>query len=200
MFRLQTKPLDWIFAAFVVLALVEYHFQLLLPLENGLSDLFVRLQAVKVQPDPDIVLVDIHQLIAIQKGAFMGLLAQSVQVASQCKRNEQLVNALVGPTKELYARGLDKSDEFEADRMGVVIAARAGYDAWGLPNAIQTVCTIKPDDNAVALLFKTHPPPAARLEKLSLAMGTNFDVYASGQQNMERYQRATQGIRVAATK
>ena len=59
MFRLQTKPLDWIFAAFVVLALVEYHFQVLLPLENGLSDLFVRLQAVKVQPDPDIVLVDI---------------------------------------------------------------------------------------------------------------------------------------------
>jgi predicted Zn-dependent protease len=141
-----------------------------------------------------------HQLIAIQKGAFMGLLAQGVQVASQGKRNEQLVNALVGPTKELYARGLDKSDEFEADRMGVVIAARAGYDAWGLPNAIQTLGTIKPDDNAVALLFKTHPPPAARLEKLSLAMGTNFDVYASGQQNTERYQRATQGIRVAATK
>jgi len=32
---------------------------------------------------------------------------------------------LAAPTKELYARGLDKSDEFEADRMGVLRATRA---------------------------------------------------------------------------
>jgi predicted Zn-dependent protease len=141
-----------------------------------------------------------HQLTAIQKGAFMGLLTQTVQVTSSGRQSEQLVNALIGPTKELYLRGLDKSDEYEADRMGVVIAARAGYDAWGLPNSIQTLGTIKPDDNAVALLFKTHPTPASRLEKLSVAMGTSFDVYASGQQNTERYQHAIQGIRVAAQK
>ena len=106
--------------------------------------------------------------------------------------------ALVGPTKQLYARGLDKSDEFEADRMGVVLATRAGYDAWGLPYAIQTLATLKPDDNAVKLLFKTHPSPSARLEQLATVMGTNFDEYANGTQNTERYARMTARVRLAA--
>lgn len=134
-----------------------------------------------------------HHLNAIRKGAFVGLLAQGAQAVSHGSQNEELVNALVGPTKELYARGLDKSDEFEADRMGVTLAARAGYDPWGLPNAVQTLSSIKPDDNAVALLFKTHPAPSARLEKLAVAMGTSFDSM-TGAQNVERYRRMTQRI------
>lgn len=138
-----------------------------------------------------------HHLNAIRKGAFMGLLAQGAQVASAGTRNEELVNALVGPTKELYARGLDKSDEFEADRMGVVLATRAGYDAWGLPNAIQTLATIRADDNAVKLLFKTHPSPSSRLERLAAVMGETFDAYASGAQNAERYLRMTARVQLA---
>ena len=132
-----------------------------------------------------------HHLNAIRKGAFFGLVAQGAQAASQGGRNQELVEALVGPTKDLYLRGLDKSDEFEADRMGVVLATRAGYDPWGLPGAVQTLSAMKPDASAVALLFKTHPAPSARLEKLALAMGTSFDSIA-GAQNADRYRRATQ--------
>jgi len=138
-----------------------------------------------------------HHLNAIRKGAFVGLLAQGAQAATQGSRSEELVAALVGPTKELYLRGLDKSDEFEADRMGVVLATRAGYDPWGLPGAVQTLSAMKADDTAVALLFKTHPAPSARLEKLAVAMGTSFDGI-SGAGNTERYLRATQRVRVAA--
>jgi beta-barrel assembly-enhancing protease len=138
-----------------------------------------------------------HHLNAIRKGAFVGLLAQGAQAATSGSRSEELVNALVGPTKELYARGLDKADEYEADRMGIVLAARAGYDAWGLPNAIQTLATIKPDDNAVQLLFKTHPSPSARLEQLAGAMGSSFDAYANGAQQAERYIRVTARVRLA---
>ncbi len=57
--RLKVTPLSWIFAAFVALALIEYQAQLLLPLERRLSDLFVRLQARSIEPDPDIVVIDI---------------------------------------------------------------------------------------------------------------------------------------------
>ena len=137
-----------------------------------------------------------HHLNAIRKTAFVGLVAQGAQAASQGNRNQELVNALIGPTKELYARGLDKDDEFEADRMGVVLAARAGYDPWGLPNAVQTLSSMKPDANAVALLFKTHPAPSARLEKLSVAMSISFDS-VTGPQNVERYQQMTKRIRQA---
>jgi predicted Zn-dependent protease len=141
--------------------------------------------------------VNKHHLSAIRKNAFMGLLGQGVVAATQGSRNQQLVNALVGPTKELYARGLDKSDEFEADRMGVVIAARAGYDPWGLPATLQTLAGIKPDDSHLALLFKTHPAPTARLEKLAIAMGTSFDQTTGGGRSVERFTRVTQRLRVA---
>jgi predicted Zn-dependent protease len=141
--------------------------------------------------------VNKHHLAAIRKNAFMGLLGQGVSAAAQGSRNQQLVNALIGPTKELYARGLDKSDEFEADRMGVVIAARAGYDPWGLPAALQTLAGIKPDDSHLALLFKTHPAPTARLEKLAAAMSTSFDQLAGGGESADRFTRVTQRLRIA---
>jgi predicted Zn-dependent protease len=135
-----------------------------------------------------------HHLNAIRKSAAVGLLAQGAQAAAAGGRSQELVNSLIGPTKELYTKGLDRGDEFEADRMGVVLAARAGYDPWGLPAALQVLGTIKPDDNAVALLFKTHPAPSARLEKLGVAMGTHFDDLG-GQGNAERYLHMTQRIR-----
>jgi predicted Zn-dependent protease len=137
-----------------------------------------------------------HHLNAIRKSAMAGLLGQAAQ-AGAGNRNQELVRSLIGPTKELYAKGLDRSDEFEADRMGVVLAARAGYDPWGLPAALQQLSTIKADDNAVALLFKTHPAPSARLDQLGASMGTRFDDLG-GPLNAERYQRAIQRIRAPA--
>jgi predicted Zn-dependent protease len=138
-----------------------------------------------------------HHLNAMRKNAAFGLLMQGVQAGS---KNQDLVNALTGPTKELYARGLDKSDEFEADRMGVIIAARAGYDPWGLPSALQTLAGVNPDDTYVKLLFKTHPAPSARLEKLAVALGTNFDNLTGGPQSNEQFLRITDRIRVVAAK
>ena len=81
--------------------------------------------------------------------------------------------------------------------MGVVIAARAGYDPWGLPGTLQTLAGIKADDSHLALLFKTHPAPAARLEKLSIAMGTSFDSIAGGGRSADRFTRVTQRLHVA---
>ncbi|MEO8037698.1 MAG: M48 family metalloprotease, partial [Betaproteobacteria bacterium] len=60
-----------------------------------------------------------HHLNAIRKGAFINLLGAGAAAGAAGSRNGQLIDALVGPTKELYARGLDKDDEFEADRIGV---------------------------------------------------------------------------------
>jgi predicted Zn-dependent protease len=78
---------------------------------------------------------------------------------------------------QVYARGLDKDDEFEADRMAVVLAARAGYDPFGLPAVLQSLQAVNPDNPGLAMLFKTHPPFGARLDKLALAMGSSFDHY-----------------------
>jgi len=64
----RIQPLALILVACVALALAEQRLQLLEPLENGLSDLFVRLQARSVQPDPAIVLVDIDDASLARMG------------------------------------------------------------------------------------------------------------------------------------
>lgn len=80
------------------------------------------------------------------------------------------VQKLIGSGAEIVARSLDKNAEFEADRIAVVLAARAGYDAFALPEVLQQIGHFAKDDGSVALMFKTHPQPDDRLEKLGLAM------------------------------
>jgi predicted Zn-dependent protease len=77
--------------------------------------------------------------------------------------------------KTLYTRGLDKGDEYEADRMGVVIAARSGYSPYGLVGVLQTL-SAEQDQKGLALMMKTHPNPTDRMERLDKAMGTRLDV------------------------
>jgi predicted Zn-dependent protease len=138
-----------------------------------------------------------HHLKAIKKGAWATLLGAGVAGAAAGTPSDQVVEALVGPTKELYARGLDKDDEFEADRVGVVLATRAGYDPYGLPAALQVLGAIKADDPYLALLFKTHPNPSTRLEKLATAMGTRFDGWQGGPDNRDRFLAMTMRARMA---
>lgn len=139
-----------------------------------------------------------HHLKALRKSAVVDLLGAGVAAAAADSRHAEMVQKLVGPTKTLYARGLDKADEFEADRMGVVLAARAGYDPYSLPAVLTTLAAASDKDPYLALLFKTHPAPETRIEHLATAMGTRFDVYASSVQNPSRFEQATQKLRVAA--
>jgi beta-barrel assembly-enhancing protease len=134
-----------------------------------------------------------HHLKALRKSAFTNLLGEGAAGASG--KQAELVKNLAGPTKELYSRGLDKSDEFEADRMGVVLAARAGYDPYGLPAVLTTLASADPKDNFLALLYKTHPLPQARLDKLAPGLTTLDSIKAP--QNATRFQQYTKKLHVA---
>ncbi len=134
-----------------------------------------------------------HHLKALRKSAFINLLGEGAAGASG--KQAELVKNLAGPTKELYARGLDKSDEFEADRMGVVFAARAGYDPYGLPAVLTTLASADPKDNFLTLLYKTHPLPQVRLDKLAPGLTTLDSIKAP--QNATRFQQYTKSLRVA---
>ena len=95
----------------------------------------------------------------------------------------------------MYTRGLDKSDELEADRLGIVIAARAGYDAYGLPGVLQTLQAMNAQDSALALMFKTHPSPAERLDALGEKMQPTLDRHAAQPQLAERFAAEAKGAR-----
>ncbi len=135
-----------------------------------------------------------HHLQAIQKGALANVAGNVVALALQDK-NSALRNQLVAFGTELYVRGLDKTDELEADRLGVVIAARGGYDPWGLPVVLQTLQSINPEDSAVALMFKTHPAPSERLDALEQRMLSTLETYAAQPQLGERFLARLGGAR-----
>ncbi len=127
-----------------------------------------------------------HHLKAIQKSARTGLAGDALTHALKNSRPEAR-DKLIGFGTEMYTRGLDKSDELEADRLGVVIAARAGYDSYGLPSVLQTLQAMNAQDSALALMFKTHPAPAERLSALAEKMQPTLDAYASQPQVAERF-------------
>ena len=128
-----------------------------------------------------------HHLKAIQKNAQAALAGEALNTALK-DRAGAAREKLISFGTEMYGRGLDKSDELEADRLGVVIAARAGYDAYGLPSVIQTLQAMNPEDSGLALMFKTHPAPAERLDALG-QMQPVLDAYAGQPQLGERFLR-----------
>ena len=130
-----------------------------------------------------------HHLNAIQKSAQLGLAADAASMAVSNSDNAYLKDKAISAGSEILSRGLDKDDEFEADRMGVVIAARAGYDPYGLPSVLQTLDAMNPQDSSLALMFKTHPTPQARLEKLDATMTGSMDKYAEQGDGKERFMK-----------
>ena len=87
---------------------------------------------------------------------------------------DQFSTALLNAGKDLYIKGLDPSAEYEADRIGVVIAARSGYSAYGLGGVLQTL-TATIDERAYGMHSRTHPLPLERLARLDAAMATRFE-------------------------
>ena len=127
-----------------------------------------------------------HHLKAIQKGAKASLAGDALGYALKDARSEAR-DKLLSLGTELYSRGLDKADEFEADRLGVAIAARAGYDSYGLPAVLQTLQAMNAQDSGVALMFKTHPATGERLSALGEKMQPTLDAYAGQPQLVERF-------------
>jgi beta-barrel assembly-enhancing protease len=134
-----------------------------------------------------------HHLAAIRKAKGMEAGANVLSMYLDQQRSAAAKERLVSGMKEVMLRGLDKDDEFEADRMGVVIAARSGYDPFGLPAVLQMLQSLNPKDSALALMFETHPDPGSRLDALDRAMGARLDKFASQPRAAERYAAVMQG-------
>lgn len=123
--------------------------------------------------------VEKHHLKALAKNARAGLATQLV--ASQL-RNDLAGNVgaqFLALGKNLYAKGLDREDEYEADRKGVTLSARAGLDPYGLPSLLHTLASVRPDNPQYALALSTHPPTDARLDMLEQSMGTRLSALSN---------------------
>jgi len=126
-----------------------------------------------------------HQITAIQSGMqadFWKNVGTSV-AADRVKIGGGAVGSAVGSVAKPYIldaagnlikdgfflRPLDRGLETEADQLAVVLAARSGYDPYGLAGALQMLAQYKGGGDA-ASIFSTHPSATDRLAELERFM------------------------------
>jgi beta-barrel assembly-enhancing protease len=141
--------------------------------------------------------VNKHHLNAVQKNNQLGAATDVLGYLGERQINKSggeyagakagVADRLLGATKALYARGLDKEDEFEADREGLVLMARAGYDPYALLAVLQKLEARGSEDSSLALLLQTHPRPGDRLKAVANASVLNdAGPFASNDQRFQQ--------------
>ncbi len=119
-----------------------------------------------------------HHLNAIKDDANRSAVTESLFISAQAYQdNTESSNEdkgyriwakkVTGMAQDLYSKGLDRDDEFQADQYGIRLLAKSGYDAFAYIDNLQIIASIAADDSALALLYKTHPTPSQRLEALA---------------------------------
>jgi predicted Zn-dependent protease len=126
-----------------------------------------------------------HQLKVLQKQQLLNIGAGFL--SDKYAKDNKLASKAIGTGAEISARSLDKSAEYEADRLGLSYAARAGYEPYGLTEVLQTIGQTSKNDGSVALLFKTHPHPDERLVALGDAIGNKLDTIKNGKTLENRF-------------
>lgn len=144
-----------------------------------------------------------HYVVAMRKKDTTNALTNlAATTAQRNTRNADIVaQPLANLAQNLYSSGLDKGDEYEADRLGVVYAARAGYDPYGLVRVIAMYAG-NSSNHDFELLFSTHPAPQDRLSALDKTMGDRLDAFESKSiSDSKSFQRMKQkAIRLADPK
>jgi predicted Zn-dependent protease len=130
-----------------------------------------------------------HHLKALQKTMKREFWADlGVKAAGRENKADEL-GKLINSGVQLYASGLDRKYEYDADLRAVVLAARAGYDPYALLDVLTTIDSINPDASELTVFMNTHPPTAQRLDRLGRKMDGRLDDYASGRHNAARFRR-----------
>ena len=100
----------------------------------------------------------------------------------------KLSNAGVDLVKNgVFLRPLDRSMEYDADRLAVLLAARAGYDPYGLVAVLQLLGQSEPDNSGASIL-DTHPAAGDRLAELERYLPT-LERYAAQPQVEGRFKQ-----------
>ncbi len=134
-----------------------------------------------------------HHLKALNKVMKREFMADLMVATTDDEKDRQKLDVLVNAGVQLYANGLDREFEYDADLRGVVLAARAGYDPYAFLDTLNTIDSINPDSAEMAVLLNTHPPTGERLIRLADSMDGRLDTYARGRKNPKRFRQVIVG-------
>ena len=100
-----------------------------------------------------------HVIEGIRKADFMR------EVRDQAGISGSTLDRAVGAGSNVLFSGYSREDEAEADSLGVLYAASAGYDPAGLPTFVSHL-NRHAGEGPLAEIFATHEPPDARIQRL----------------------------------
>ena len=112
-----------------------------------------------------------HHIAVLQKSLLVAAGASALTATAKSGGSEEYRRLLIGESKEIFNRRLDRSSEREADEDGILLAARAGYDPGACLNFMQRLAGLKADTNALAALYKTHPTAKERVVDVDNSLG-----------------------------
>jgi len=121
-----------------------------------------------------------HHIGVLQKSLLVSAGASALNVKQNSGGGAEYRKQLVGESKEIFTRGLDRSSEREADEDGVLLAARAGYDPAACQNFMQRLAGLKADTGPLQALYKTHPSARDRAADIDQAL-TRLSGAAAGE-------------------
>jgi predicted Zn-dependent protease len=137
-----------------------------------------------------------HHLKDIQKNATKNMALDMASLKAGGLVGEA-AKAVARVGLEGFVRGLSRDDELQADRLGVVIAARSGYDPYGLPAVLQTLAALPQDESGMGQFLGSHPPPADRIAALETAIPTAWEAWSLPNPALARFGRVFPGSMAA---
>lgn len=136
-----------------------------------------------------------HHLRAVKQDQAIGMLGELGQAAAEHSGHADRLPASVrekigNVARTLYAKGLNRADEYDADQGGAALMARAGYNPYAFASVLHKLSRLAGSDSSAQLLFETHPAPADRLDHIagllegSLGSGEYAELQGRYQQHM----------------
>ena len=124
-----------------------------------------------LESEDELAFVLAHELAHVSRRHHYQIVLRQ-RLAEQASRDLQSagqgddIAKLASTSGQIYARGLDKGAEFEADRLGLELMTRAGYDPVAALSVLERLLSFRGNDPRAELLFSTHPSPSERLDML----------------------------------
>ena len=140
-----------------------------------------------------------HHMHALQTKSKTGLLLDlailGTQVGNATTANEK--GELKGPevsgmfdkaVEDLYYKGLDRKDEYEADRLGVMLSAKAGYDPYAFVSVLQAIGSREGrEEKDLQRFIRVHPSVNSRLGSLEAVLLVTDSYELSNRVLAQRY-------------
>lgn len=101
-------------------------------------------------------------------------------VIAQRMNRPEILTKILEDGAELFARGLERNVVFEADRLAIELAARVGYDFYGLIEVLHRLQIRSAPWSVSEQIYSTHPLPEERLVCLGDAIMSRTDPLPEG--------------------